>query len=146
MSGCHAATVCRCDSRADFDACPCCGYSAAGEPSTSAPAMATVQQQGALSTSAPAAHSEMGQQPITLQLLLFFFRGAGPARARWQAAACCQVPGHLTPLPDTGAEDYMPSRDDLRCAHSTAQHRCCWTTMFFTKKHKVGLPKIKKNK
>jgi len=22
----------RCDSRADFDACPCCGYSAAGEP------------------------------------------------------------------------------------------------------------------
>ena len=32
MSGCHAATVTRCDSRADFGACPCCGYSAAGEP------------------------------------------------------------------------------------------------------------------
>ena len=32
MSGCHAATVTRCDSRADFDVCPCCGYSAAGEP------------------------------------------------------------------------------------------------------------------
>ena len=24
--------VTRCDSRADFDACPCCGYSATGEP------------------------------------------------------------------------------------------------------------------
>ena len=32
MSGCHAATVTRCDSKADFGACPCCGYSAAGEP------------------------------------------------------------------------------------------------------------------
>ena len=32
MSGCHAVTVTRCDSRADFDACPYCGYSAVGEP------------------------------------------------------------------------------------------------------------------
>ena len=32
MPGCHAATVTRCDSRADFNACPYCGYSAAGEP------------------------------------------------------------------------------------------------------------------
>ena len=32
MSGYHAATVTRCDSRANFGACPCCGYSAAGEP------------------------------------------------------------------------------------------------------------------
>jgi len=32
MSGYHAATVTRCDSRADFGVCPCCGYSAAGEP------------------------------------------------------------------------------------------------------------------
>ena len=32
MSGCHAATVTRCDSRTDFGACPCCDYSAAGEP------------------------------------------------------------------------------------------------------------------
>ena len=32
MSGYPAATVTRCDSRADFGACPCCGYSAAGEP------------------------------------------------------------------------------------------------------------------
>ena len=31
MSGCHAATVTRCDSRADFSVCPCCGYSVAGE-------------------------------------------------------------------------------------------------------------------
>ena len=32
MSGYHATTVTRCDSRADFGVCPCCGYSAAGEP------------------------------------------------------------------------------------------------------------------
>ena len=32
MSGCHAAIVTRCDSRADFGACLCCGYSAVGEP------------------------------------------------------------------------------------------------------------------
>ena len=32
MPGYHTATVTRCDSRADFGACPCCGYSAAGEP------------------------------------------------------------------------------------------------------------------
>ena len=32
MPGCHAATVTRCDSRADFGTYPCCGYSAAGEP------------------------------------------------------------------------------------------------------------------
>ena len=32
MPGCQAATVTRCDSRADFGACPCCGYSAIGEP------------------------------------------------------------------------------------------------------------------
>ena len=32
MSGSHAAIVTRCDSRADFGACPCYGYSAAGEP------------------------------------------------------------------------------------------------------------------
>ena len=32
MSCCHAAIVTRCDSRADFGFCPCCGYSAAGEP------------------------------------------------------------------------------------------------------------------
>ena len=31
MSGCYATTVLRCDSRADFDVCLCCGYSAAGE-------------------------------------------------------------------------------------------------------------------
>ena len=37
MSGCHAATVTRCDSRADFGACPCCGYSAAGEPFSACP-------------------------------------------------------------------------------------------------------------
>jgi len=32
MSGYHAATVTRCDSKADFGICPYCGYSAAGEP------------------------------------------------------------------------------------------------------------------
>ena len=32
MSDYHAAIVTRCDSRADFGASPCCGYSAAGEP------------------------------------------------------------------------------------------------------------------
>ena len=32
MPGCHVATVTRCDSRADFSACPCCSYSAVGEP------------------------------------------------------------------------------------------------------------------
>ena len=32
MSGFHAATVTRCDSRANFSVCPCCGYNAAGEP------------------------------------------------------------------------------------------------------------------
>ena len=32
MLGCHAATVTRSDSRADFGACPCCGYSASGVP------------------------------------------------------------------------------------------------------------------
>jgi len=37
MPGCHAATVTRCDSRADFGACPCCGYSAAGEPFDACP-------------------------------------------------------------------------------------------------------------
>ena len=31
MSGYHAAIVTRCDSRANFGACPCCGYSAASE-------------------------------------------------------------------------------------------------------------------
>ena len=46
MLGCHIATVTRCDSRADFGACPCCGYSAAGEPFGACPAVATVQQQG----------------------------------------------------------------------------------------------------
>ena len=30
MLGYHAAIVTRCDSRANFDACPCYGYSAAG--------------------------------------------------------------------------------------------------------------------
>ena len=37
MSGCHAATVTRCDSMTDFDACPCYGYSAAGEPFSACP-------------------------------------------------------------------------------------------------------------
>ena len=32
MSDCHAATVTRCDSKADFGACSCSGYIAAGEP------------------------------------------------------------------------------------------------------------------
>ena len=32
MTGCHAATVTRCDSMADFYVCPCCDYSAAKEP------------------------------------------------------------------------------------------------------------------
>ena len=32
MSGRHAVTVTRCDSRTDFDVCPCYGYSATGEP------------------------------------------------------------------------------------------------------------------
>ena len=32
MPGCHAAIVTISDSRADFGACPCCGFSAAGEP------------------------------------------------------------------------------------------------------------------
>ena len=32
MSDYYAATVTRCNSRANFGACPCCGYSAAGEP------------------------------------------------------------------------------------------------------------------
>ena len=32
MSGCHAAIVTRYDSRADFGACPCCGYGAVWEP------------------------------------------------------------------------------------------------------------------
>ena len=66
MLGCHAATVTRCDSRADFGACPCCGYSAAGSISASTPAVAIVQQQGALLVPAPAARSHMGEQQITL--------------------------------------------------------------------------------
>jgi len=32
MQGCHADTVTRCDSRADFDVYPCCGYTVAREP------------------------------------------------------------------------------------------------------------------
>ena len=32
MLGCHAATVTRCDSRSDFGAYPCYGYSAAEKP------------------------------------------------------------------------------------------------------------------
>ena len=32
MSGCNAVIVTRCDSRTDFGACPCYGYSVAGEP------------------------------------------------------------------------------------------------------------------
>ena len=32
MSGCHVATVTRCDSKTDFDADPCCAYSATGKP------------------------------------------------------------------------------------------------------------------
>ena len=32
MLGYQAATVTTCDNRADFCVCPCCGYSAAGEP------------------------------------------------------------------------------------------------------------------
>jgi len=28
MSGCHAATVTRCDNKADFGVCPCCGMRA----------------------------------------------------------------------------------------------------------------------
>ena len=37
MSGCHAATVTRYDSKTDFGACPCCSYSAAGEPFDTCP-------------------------------------------------------------------------------------------------------------
>ena len=37
MSGYHAATVTRCDSRTDFGVCPCYGYSAAGEPFSACP-------------------------------------------------------------------------------------------------------------
>ena len=37
MSGYHATTVTRCDSRANFSACPCFGYSAAGEPFDACP-------------------------------------------------------------------------------------------------------------
>ena len=37
MSCCHVATVTRCDSRADFGACPYCGYSASGEPFDACP-------------------------------------------------------------------------------------------------------------
>ena len=33
----HVTTVTKCDSRADFGACPCCGYSAAGEPFDACP-------------------------------------------------------------------------------------------------------------
>ena len=32
MTGCHAATVTRCDNRAVFSVCPYYGYSVAGEP------------------------------------------------------------------------------------------------------------------
>ena len=37
MSGYHAATMTRCDSRADFGTCPYYGYSAAGEPFIACP-------------------------------------------------------------------------------------------------------------
>ena len=83
MPGCQAATVTRCDSRADFDACPSMATVRQGSLSAPAPvaaivqqqralsvptrAAATVQQQGALSASAPAARSDMGGQQITLQ-------------------------------------------------------------------------------
>ena len=37
MLDCHAAILTRCDSRADFGVCPCCGYSVAGEPFDACP-------------------------------------------------------------------------------------------------------------
>ena len=35
--GCHASTMTRCDSRANFGACTCCGYNATGEPFCACP-------------------------------------------------------------------------------------------------------------
>ena len=57
MTGCHAATVTRCDSRADFDVCPCCGYSAAGKPFGACPYNSYSTTAGSLSTSVPAVRS-----------------------------------------------------------------------------------------
>ena len=37
MLCCNAAIVTRCDGRADFGACPCCDYSAVGEPFVACP-------------------------------------------------------------------------------------------------------------
>jgi len=53
-------TVTRCDSRADFDACPCCGYSAAGEPFGACPCSSYSATAGSLSTSVPAVRSYRG--------------------------------------------------------------------------------------
>jgi len=53
MSGYHAAILTRCDSRADFGSCHCCGYSAAGEPFGACPCNGYSQQQGALFGACP---------------------------------------------------------------------------------------------
>ena len=50
MSGCHDATMPRYDNRADFDACPYCGYSVAGEPFHAYPYSGYSTAAGALST------------------------------------------------------------------------------------------------
>ena len=60
MSGCHIATVTRCDSRADFDACPCYGYSVVGESFDVCPYSGYSAAAGSLSTPVPAAHSYRG--------------------------------------------------------------------------------------
>jgi len=60
MPGCQATTVTRCDSRADFGACLCCGYSAAGEPFGACPCNSYSAAAGSLSALVPAVRSYRG--------------------------------------------------------------------------------------
>ena len=53
-------TVTRCDSRADFDACPCCGYSVTGEPFGTCPCSGYSATAGSLSVSVPVVRSYRG--------------------------------------------------------------------------------------
>ena len=66
MSGCHAATVTRCDSMADFGAYPYCGYSVAGKPFDAAHAAATGRATDYFYNSSlnPAANPRISTMPI----------------------------------------------------------------------------------
>ena len=68
MSGYHSATVTRCDSRTAFGACPCYGYSAAGEPFGACPCScynATAGEGGLYNTVCPDRVFTQGEQQIT---------------------------------------------------------------------------------